>query len=131
MDLLMESQPIPSSRYRWRWTNRWHRSYWMDNQDCRSGRQGCYCRSDPGAYDTDRDGLSDAAEYYVYFTNATDSDTDSDGLEDFTEVIDGFYWNGSTYLPNASSHDTDLDGLADGESHRRIGPIHYTCKRCR
>ena len=79
------------------------------------GVKDVHVRSDPGAFDTDRDGLSDAAEYYDYFTNATDRDTDSDGLEDFTEVIDGFTWNGSVYFTNASSHDTDLDGLADGE----------------
>ena len=72
-------------------------------------------RSDPGAYDTDRDGLSDAVEYYETFTNATDRDTDSDGLEDFTEAIDGFVWNGSVYFTNASAFDTDNDGLEDGE----------------
>ena len=72
-------------------------------------------RSDPGVYDTDRDGLSDATEYYETFTNATDRDTDSDGLEDFTEAVDGFIWNGSVYFTNASMFDTDNDGLNDGE----------------
>ena len=60
--------------------------------------------------------LSDSVEYYETFTNATDRDTDSDGLEDFTEAMDGFYWNVTEqYFTNASSFDTDNDGLADGE----------------
>ena len=70
--------------------------------------------SDPGVYDTDRDG-SDSTEYYETYTNASDRDTDSDGLEDFTEAVDGFVWNGSVYFTNASMFDTDNDGLNDGE----------------
>ena len=49
------------------------------------------------------------------YTNATDRDTDSDGIEDFTEAMDGFQWNGSTYFTNASRMDTDNDGLDDRE----------------
>ena len=72
-------------------------------------------RSDPGVFDSDSDGLSDSVEYYVTYTNATDRDTDSDGIEDFTEAMDGFQWNGSTYFTNASRMDTDNDGLDDRE----------------
>tara|TARA_B100000287_G_scaffold300214_1_gene283355 strand:- start:1150 stop:2430 length:1281 start_codon:yes stop_codon:yes gene_type:complete len=54
-------------------------------------------------------------EYYTTYTNATDRDTDSDGIEDFTEAMDGFQWNGSVYFTNASRIDTDNDGLDDRE----------------
>ena len=76
-------------------------------------------RSDPGAFDTDMDGLSDSVEFYETFTNATDKDTDNDGLEDYREAIDGHPWydNGTLvyYYTNASAFDTDNDGLEDGE----------------
>ena len=36
-------------------------------------------------------------------------------MEDFTEAVDGFVWNGSVYYTNASAFDTDNDGLEDGE----------------
>ena len=72
-------------------------------------------RSDPGVFDSDSDGLSDSMEYYTTYTNATDRDTDSDGIEDFTEAMDGFQWNGSVYFTNASRIDTDNDGLDDRE----------------
>ena len=67
----------------------------------------------PGVFDSDSDGLSDSMEYYTTYTNATDRDTDSDGIEDFTEAMDGFQWNGSVYFTNASRIDTDNDGLDD------------------
>ena len=72
-------------------------------------------RSDPGVFDSDADGLSDSVEYYTTYTNATDRDTDSDGIEDFTEAMDGFQWNGSVYFTNASRLDSDNDGLDDRE----------------
>ena len=75
--------------------------------------------SDPRTADTDEDGLSDADEYFLHATNASNSDTDQDGLGDRREVIDGHQmtYNGILYdyTTNASMFDTDNDGLADGE----------------
>ncbi len=71
--------------------------------------------SDPGLYDTDEDGLNDSREYYLTYTNASNPDTDGDGLEDYTEAVDGFIWDGQPYQTNASMFDTDNDGLEDGE----------------
>ena len=50
--------------------------------------------SDPGVFDTDGDGLNDSREYYITYTNASNRDTDSDNLEDYTEAVDGFVWDG-------------------------------------
>ena len=47
--------------------------------------------------------------------NASNVDTDGDNLEDYTEAIDGFVWDGVPYTTNASMFDTDNDGLEDGE----------------
>ena len=75
--------------------------------------------SDPRSIDTDEDGLSDADEYFLHATNASNFDTDQDGLGDRREVIDGHQmtYNGILYeyTTNASMFDTDNDGLADGE----------------
>ena len=71
--------------------------------------------SDPGVFDTDGDGLNDSREYYITYTNASNRDTDSDNLEDYTEAVDGFVWDGVPYTTNASMFDTDNDGLEDGE----------------
>ena len=71
--------------------------------------------SDPGVFDTDGDGLNDSREYYITYTNASNKDTDGDNLEDYTEAVDGFVWDGVPYTTNASMFDTDNDGLEDGE----------------
>ena len=71
--------------------------------------------SDPGVFDTDGDGLNDSREYYITYTNASNKDTDGDDLEDYTEAVDGFVWDGVPYTTNASMYDTDNDGLEDGE----------------
>ena len=35
------------------------------------------------------------------YTNASNRDTDGDNLEDYTEAVDGFMWNGEPYTTNA------------------------------
>ena len=56
--------------------------------------------------DSDEDGLTDGAEYFVYHTNPGTNDTDADGLNDYEEVV--------TYLTNPLNPDTDSDGMTDG-----------------
>ncbi len=56
--------------------------------------------SDPNAYDTDNDGLSDYEEYTIQ-TDPRSIDTDGDGLTDYEE------WN--IWISNPSSVDTDGD----------------------
>ena len=59
------------------------------------------------AMDTDGDGLSNADEESVWYSNPLSSDTDGDGYADYTEVINGYDPNGSGKL------DSDADGLTD------------------
>lgn len=42
--------------------------------------------TDPQNSDTDRDGIADGDELYVYYTNPTVKDSDNDGYNDFDEV---------------------------------------------
>jgi len=66
--------------------------------------------------DSDRDGLSDYAEVYIYGTDRYKYDSDGDWFSDRQEV----YYNGnSDYKPgvsdtNARKRDTDGDGYCDG-----------------
>jgi hypothetical protein len=43
--------------------------------------------TNPNMYDTDKDGLSDGAEVYVFKTNPLKADTDGDGKSDGHEVL--------------------------------------------
>lgn len=63
--------------------------------------------------DTDGDGLSDARERDVYFTDPQKKDTDGDGFNDGAELKNGF----SPRLGNKAKlleTDTDKDGMNDG-----------------
>lgn len=74
--------------------------------------------SDPGAWDTDEDGLSDFREFSEVCeigSNASNPDTDGDGLGDYTEAVHGFEWDGEAYSTSPCMFDTDNDGLEDGE----------------
>jgi hypothetical protein len=82
--------------------------------------------SDPGLFDTDEDGLSDSREYYETYTNASNRDTDGDGLEDYSEAVDGFPWDGEIYFTNASMFDTDNDGLEDAEEVQEGRDLYVT-----
>ena len=65
--------------------------------------------TNPRKADTDRDGLSDGDEVYIYFTDPTLDDTDGDGNLDGDEII-----NGTDPLV-ANALDSDGDGLSDTE----------------
>lgn len=74
--------------------------------------------SDPGAWDTDEDGLSDFREFSEVCesgSNASNPDTDGDGLGDYIEAVHGFEWDGESYSTSPCMFDTDNDGLEDGE----------------
>jgi len=58
------------------------------------------------AIDTDKDGLSDYDEMYVYMTDPKKADTDGDGLTDYSEVLQ--------YKTDPLKADTDGDSLSDG-----------------
>ncbi|MCX6353400.1 MAG: lamin tail domain-containing protein [Candidatus Aureabacteria bacterium] len=67
--------------------------------------------------DSDRDGLTDYEEVYVYGTDRNKYDTDGDWLSDQEEV---FYNGKADYTPgvsdtNAMKWDTDGDGYCDGQ----------------
>src|SRR5438093_4604104 len=59
--------------------------------------------------DTDRDGLSDADEMFLYGTDPTNADTDGDGLDDREEVTP----SSDRHITNARAADSDGDGLSD------------------
>lgn len=59
------------------------------------------------AMDTDGDGLTNADEESVWYSNPLSSDTDGDGYSDYTEVVNGYDPNGVGKL------DSDGDGLTD------------------
>lgn len=59
------------------------------------------------AMDTDGDGLTNADEETVWYSNPLSADTDGDGYADYTEVINGYDPNGVGKL------DSDGDGLTD------------------
>ncbi|MCB1125814.1 MAG: hypothetical protein KDM81_04920 [Verrucomicrobiae bacterium] len=62
--------------------------------------------SDPLLADTDADGLEDGPEVNTYGTDPTDPDSDNDGLSDGDEV--------NVYASNPLSRDTDADTFVDG-----------------
>lgn len=64
-----------------------------------------HIQSNPGALDTDGDGLTDSQEATLG-TNPNLADTDGDGLSDGAEV--------NTWLTNPLLADTDGDGIPDG-----------------
>jgi PKD repeat protein len=61
---------------------------------------------DPLSPDSDKDGISDFDEAYVYKTSGTSIDTDQDGLSDYIETF--------KYSTNPLKADSDGDKLADG-----------------
>ncbi len=61
--------------------------------------------TDPLAWDTDGDGLSDGEEVHTHGTDPTDADSDDDGLDDGDEVAVG---------TDPTDLDTDNDGMNDG-----------------
>ena len=65
--------------------------------------------TDPLNPDTDRDGLKDGKEVYVYLTNPLKWDTDGDGFGDGDEVLSGF----DPLSKTGKLPDQDRDGLAD------------------
>jgi len=62
------------------------------------------CGTDPYDRDTDKDGIEDGDEVYVYGTDPTSPDTDGDLLSDSVEIALGL---------DPKSPDTDHDGIAD------------------
>lgn len=65
--------------------------------------------------DVDNDGLSNADEVNIYFTDPYEKDTDSDGLLDLFEVN-----NGTNPLFDVNNGDYDLDGV-DNRTELRLG----------
>jgi len=64
------------------------------------------------SFDSDGDGLSDAMESNIYYTDSLSADTDNDGYDDGIEIQAGYNPNGKGKLFEA---DTDRDGLNDGD----------------
>ena len=61
--------------------------------------------------DTDKDGLTDYEEIYLYSTNPKTSDTDDDNIFDGDEI--------KKYKTDALNADTDGDGLTDGSEVKK------------
>lgn len=68
--------------------------------------------------DSDNDGISDADEQYIYFTDPLSLDSDNDGITDGSELI---LWAGNWSddidndgLVNLLDPDADADGISDG-----------------
>ena len=58
---------------------------WLDSTATNAGIR--FYATGNADLDTDGDGLTDAAEKYMYHTSAVTNDTDGDGLTDYEEVI--------------------------------------------
>lgn len=69
---------------------------------------------DGGQADSDGDGLSDAYELAVSFTNPFDADTDDDGFSDYREIF--------VLTFNPLNRDTDADGIQDGTERGLVTP---------
>jgi len=63
-------------------------------------------------FDSDGDGLSDAMEANIYYTDSLSKDTDGDGYDDKIELDNGYNPLGSGRLYEV---DTDGDGLDDAD----------------
>ena len=59
-------------------------------------------------FDSDGDGLTDAYENFVSFTDPSNPDTDGDGLSDLQELS-------ASIATNPLLCDTDGDGVGDGD----------------
>lgn len=68
--------------------------------------------AEEATFDSDGDGLSDAIESNVYYTDSLSADTDGDGYPDGLEIEAGYHPNGFGRLYEA---DTDGDGLNDAD----------------
>ncbi len=66
-----------------------------------------YDPNGPGQMDSDKDGLGDRDEVFVWYTHRFIVDTDGDGYDDQTEVLNGYNPNGEGQL------DSDFDGLSN------------------
>lgn len=81
------------------------------DQDGLTNKEELTAGSDPNQADTDKDGLSDSAEFKTHGTDPKRADTDSDGLTDADEV--------NTHGTNPKLADTDSDGLRDSDEVNR------------
>ncbi len=100
--------------YRLTYTMRYYLGIWTDEQQRyadgpNTATENVVSLEAPGAkpgdvaVDTDRDGLTDAAERTTYHTDPMKRDTDGDGYDDGTEVRGGYNPNGSGTLPVPSN----------------------------
>jgi hypothetical protein len=64
-------------------------------------------RRDPKRLDSDKDGLTNYEELFIYGTDPNKKDTDGDGLTDYEEV--------KIYGTDPLRKDTDRDGISDGD----------------
>lgn len=62
--------------------------------------------------DSDQDGLSDADEISLYYTDPNQADTDGDGVDDYTEIYHGYSPREAKPV-KLSSLDSDADGVPD------------------
>src|SRR3989344_9581767 len=75
--------------------------------------------------DTDKDGLNDFDELYVYITSPYLADTDSDGLDDKTEIEKGtspICAEGQTCSELAANEDTLLNTAPADSATSTLGP---------
>lgn len=78
-------------------------------------------KSDPLKFDTDDDGLNDAAEVQIHKTDPTKEDTDGDEMPDWWELQEKL----SPTNPNDRFLDPDNDGLLNGGIGQQKGEFHY------
>lgn len=75
--------------------------------------------------DTDREGLPDIIEYYLFFTNHTLSDTDGDSYNDFEEIVWGSDPNDAFSIPGFLYHSNfddidDIEEIEDPEDQEKF-----------
>jgi beta propeller repeat protein len=70
--------------------------------------------TNPSAYDTDGDGLSDGDEINLYYLSPFDTDNDDDGLSDYSETWGWYYF--TEVRANKTFYDTDVVYTLDTSS---------------